>query len=126
VSRVQPSQLTRSGPFFEHFNDQRRVDAVEELMRVAEEGGLSLTHMAIAFVLAHPGVTAAITDPRTLEQLEDLLAGAEVTLTDDLLDRIDAVVSPGADIGRHQMIDSPPTLTTPALRRRPTVSRAVG
>jgi aryl-alcohol dehydrogenase-like predicted oxidoreductase len=80
---------------------------------------LSLTHMAMAFVIAHPGVTAALLGPRTMEQLNDLLAGAEVVLSDDVLDRIDVIVPPGTDVGRLEMAYNPPSVVKPTLRRRP-------
>jgi aryl-alcohol dehydrogenase-like predicted oxidoreductase len=59
---------------------------------------VSLTHLAMAFVLEHPAVTSAIIGPRTMEQFEDLLAGADVRLESDVLDRIDAIVPPGMRI----------------------------
>ena len=77
----------------------------------------------MAFVIAHPGVTAALLGPRTMEQLDDLLAGAEVVLSDDILDRIDAIVPPGTDVGQLQMAYNPPAVTNPTLRRRPTSER---
>ena len=58
-----------------------------------------MTHLAMAFAIAHPGVTSAIIGPRTMEQLDDLLAGVDVTLTDEILDRIDEIVPPGTDVG---------------------------
>ena len=79
-------------------SDERSLEVIERLIPPAQEAGLSLTHMAIAFVLAHPGITSAIIGPRTMEQFDDLLAGADVTLDDALLDRIDEIVPPGADI----------------------------
>ena len=75
--------------------------------------------MAMAFVIAHPGVTVALMGPRTMQQLDDLLAGAEVVLSDEILDRIDAIVPPGTDVGHLQMAYDPPAVTTQALRRRP-------
>jgi aryl-alcohol dehydrogenase-like predicted oxidoreductase len=126
VRKGQESTLTRKGPYFEHLGDEQRIDAVEQLIPIAEQAGISLTHMAIAFVLAHPGVTAAILGPRTLEQLDDLLAGAEVKLGDDVLDQIDAVVPPGTGVGRIQMGYQPSVLTVPHLRRRPDPDRAAG
>ena len=119
VRRGQQSDLRRSGQFFSHLRDERRIDAVEQLIPLADEAGLPLTHLAIAFVIAHPGVTAALLGPRTMEQLDDLLAGAEVVLSDDLLDRIDAIVPPGTDVGQLDMAYNPPAVVTPALRRRP-------
>lgn len=73
----------------------RKLDAVEGLSRVAEEAGLGLPHLAVAFTLAHPAVTSSIIGPRTPSQLEDLLAGADVRLGPEVLDAIDAVVLPG-------------------------------
>ena len=58
-----------------------------------------MTHLAMAFAIAHPGVTSALLGPRTMDHLDDLLAGLDVTLTDDILDRIDEIVPPGTDIG---------------------------
>jgi aryl-alcohol dehydrogenase-like predicted oxidoreductase len=75
--------------------NQRKLDLVEELALVADKAGISLTHMAIAFTLAHPAVTSAIIGPRTPEQLQDLVAGADVRLDRDTLDAIDEIVVPG-------------------------------
>jgi aryl-alcohol dehydrogenase-like predicted oxidoreductase len=96
---------------------------VEQLIPLADEAGLPLTHLAMAFVIAHPGVTAALLGPRTLEQLDDLLAGAEVVLSDEILDRIDEIVPPGSDVGRLDMAYNPPAVVQPALRRRPAGER---
>ena len=65
-------------------SDECNLEAVERLIPIAEQAGLSLTHMAMAFVMAHPGVTSAILGPRTMQHLDDLLAGAEVVLDDEL------------------------------------------
>jgi aryl-alcohol dehydrogenase (NADP+) len=105
-------------------SDARSLDAVEQLIPLAQEAGLSLTHMALAFVMAHPGVTSAILGPRTMPQLDDLLAGAEVRLSDDVLDRIDQIVPPGTDVGLNEAAYKPPAILQAGLRRRPTVERA--
>ena len=65
---------------------------------LADEAGLSLTHLAMAFVLEHPAVTSAIIGPRTMEQLTDVLDGADIRLDDDVLDRIDELVPPGTNV----------------------------
>jgi aryl-alcohol dehydrogenase-like predicted oxidoreductase len=109
---------------FKYLRDERRLDAVEQLIPVAEEAGLSLTHLALAFVIAHPGVTSAIIGPRTIQQLDDLLAGSGTVLGDDVLDRIDAIVAPGTDVGLLDMAYAPPALTEPRLRRRPAQERS--
>ncbi|WP_030381045.1 MULTISPECIES: aldo/keto reductase [unclassified Streptomyces] len=124
VRKGQASTLSRSGPWFAHLEDARRIDAVERLVPVAEEAGVSLTHMAVAFVLAHPGVTAALLGPRTEEQFDDLLAGVGVELSDDVLDRIDEVVPPGEDVGAIQMGYRPSALLRAGLRRRGAGERA--
>jgi aryl-alcohol dehydrogenase-like predicted oxidoreductase len=124
VRKGQQSDLRRSGQYFTHLGDQRRIDAVEQLIPLAEQAGLPLTHLAMAFAIAHPGVTAAILGPRTMQHLDDLLAGAQTVLSDDILDRIDEIVPPGTDVGRLDMAYNPPAVTTPALRRRQGAGRA--
>lgn len=79
--------------------------------------------MAMAFVMAHPGVTSAILGPRAMEHLDDLLAGAEVRLGDDILDRIDEIVPPGTDVGLNEAAYNPPAVLDAGLRRRPTNER---
>jgi aryl-alcohol dehydrogenase-like predicted oxidoreductase len=121
----QPNSTHRSSRYaFRHLTDERRLDAVEQLIPVAEEAGMSLTHLAMAFVIAHPGVTSAIIGPRTMEHLDDLLAGAKATLTDELLDRLDAIVPPGTDVGMLDMAYDPPAIQQAPLRRRPAGERS--
>src|SRR6478609_5693778 len=113
---------TRTG--MSHFRDERRLAAVEQLIALSEEAGIPLTHLAMAFAIAHPGVTSAIAGPRTMEQLEDTLAGGEVSLSDDVLDRIDAIVPPGESIGAMDMVYRGPEVEDATLRRRPASSRS--
>lgn len=108
----------RGGFGFRYLGDERRLDVVEQLIPLAEKAGMSLTHMALAFVISHPGVTSAIIGPRTMEQLDDLLAGAGTTLGDDVLDEIDALVPPGTEVGRLDMAYDPPAILHAGLRRR--------
>jgi aryl-alcohol dehydrogenase-like predicted oxidoreductase len=98
--------------------NQLKLDAVERLALLAEEAGLSLIHLALAFVIRHPGVTAAIIGPRTLEQLEGQLGAANVELSDDVLDAIDEIVPPGTNLNPVDAGWSPPHLDDPASRRR--------
>jgi aryl-alcohol dehydrogenase-like predicted oxidoreductase len=109
----------RRAALFKHLRDERRLDAVEELTALADGAGLPLRHIALAFAITHPGVSSAIIGPRTIDHLEDLLAGADVTLADDILDRIDDIVAPGTDVGTLDMAYRPPALLEPTLRRRP-------
>lgn len=107
-----------------HMTDPRNHDAVERLVPVAEQAGLSLTHLALAFAISHPAVTSAIIGPRTMAHLDDLLAGAGATLDDDTLDRIDDVVPPGVNPGTLDIAYVPPALQRSELRRRRTGDRA--
>jgi aryl-alcohol dehydrogenase-like predicted oxidoreductase len=99
--------------------NQVRADAVRELTKLAADAGLPLTHLAVAFARSHPAVTAVLIGPRTPGQLDDLLAGADVTLSEDVLDRIDEIVPPGTEINPADNYPAlPPTLTDKRLRRR--------
>jgi hypothetical protein len=69
-------------------------------------------------------VTSALLGARTEAQLDDLLAGVDVALTDDILDRIDEIVAPGTDVGQLDQAYLPPALQHPALRRRPVPDRS--
>ncbi|MFY9928894.1 MAG: aldo/keto reductase [Streptosporangiaceae bacterium] len=123
IRKGQQSDLRRTA-MFRHLSDENRLDAVEKIIPLADEAGLPMTHLAMAFAIAHPGVTSAIIGPRTMEQLDDLLAGLNVTLADEILDRIDEIVPPGTDVGTLDMAYRPPALLRPDLRRRPVSERA--
>jgi aryl-alcohol dehydrogenase-like predicted oxidoreductase len=97
--------------------NQRKLYIVEELARLAEEAGISLIQMAIAFVLSHPGVTSAIVGPRTMEQLESYLPAADLALSTEVLDRIDELVAPGVTVNPDDNSYGDRTLTTAARRR---------
>ena len=99
--------------------NQAKLEATRSLTALAAEAGLPLTHLATAFVRAHPAVTSVIIGPRTPEQLDDLLAGADAVLDDDVLDRIDEIVAPGTDLNPDDVrFATPPALLDPRLRRR--------
>jgi aryl-alcohol dehydrogenase-like predicted oxidoreductase len=110
--------------FFKAFSDEHRLDAVEQLIPLSEDAGLPMTHLAMAFAITHPAVTSALIGPRTMTHLDDLLAGMNVTLSDDILDRIDEIVPPGTDIGTLDQAYVPPAIQVPSLRRRRTEHRA--
>ena len=114
-SRAQrmPARYDLSAP-----ENQAKLEAAEALARLAEQAGLSMVHLALAFTLAHPAVTAPIIGPRTMEQLESQLGAADVRLSADVLDRIDEIVPPGTTIAAADAGYAPPALSDPALRRR--------
>ena len=101
-------------------SNQAKLDAVEELALLAEDAGLTLIHLALAFTLAHPAMTAPIIGPRTMEQLESQLGATDVPLGNDILDRIDKIVPPGVTLNREDSGYMPPALREPFLRRHRT------
>lgn len=98
--------------------NRARLDAVERLAKVADDAGLTMIQLALGFVTAHPAVTSALIGPRTLDHLHAQLAAADTVLSADVLDAIDAIVAPGADLAPHEKYDTPPALLDPSLRRR--------
>ncbi|MFE6049238.1 aldo/keto reductase [Kitasatospora sp. NPDC056446] len=98
--------------------NRTRLDAVEQLAKVADDAGLTMIQLALGFVTAHPAVTGALIGPRTLDHLHTQLAAADTVLPADVLDAIDAIVAPGLDLAPHEKNDTPPALLDPALRRR--------
>jgi aryl-alcohol dehydrogenase-like predicted oxidoreductase len=111
ASRV-PERFDFSRP-----ENQRKLDLVDQLLALADGAGTSLTHLAIAFTLEHPAVTSAIIGPRTMEQLDDLLAGADVRLDADTLDAIDGMVAPGTNVNPADAGWSAPALHASRRRR---------
>jgi aryl-alcohol dehydrogenase-like predicted oxidoreductase len=107
-----PSRYDMSLP-----GNQRKLEAADALARVADEAGISMIEMALAFVIRHPVVTAAIIGPRTMEQLESQLGAADVELSDDVLNRIDEIVPPGVNLNPADAGWSNPALE-PSARRR--------
>jgi len=98
--------------------NQRKLDVADQLGQLADEAGITLIHMALAFVIQHPAITAAIVGPRTMEQLESQLDAPEVHLDAGLLDRIDEIVPPGTNLNPADAGWQPPALATRSLRRR--------
>jgi aryl-alcohol dehydrogenase-like predicted oxidoreductase len=97
--------------------NQRKLDAADALAKLADEAGMSLVEMALAFVIRHPAVTAAIIGPRTMEHLESQLAAADVRMSDELLDTIDEIVPPGVNVNPADAGWQHPELAPEARRR---------
>jgi aryl-alcohol dehydrogenase-like predicted oxidoreductase len=98
--------------------NRAKAAAVEQLAKLAADAGLPLSHLATAFVRAHPAVTSVLIGPRRPEQLADLLASADVELSGDVLDRIDEIVPPGADLNPGDLYFVPSVLADKRQRRR--------
>ena len=98
--------------------NQRKLDAADALAQVADDAGISLVHLAVAWVINHPTVTSAIIGPRTMEQLTSQLGAMDVTLDADTLDRIDEIVPPGTNFSWADAGYTPPGVADPTRRRR--------
>jgi aryl-alcohol dehydrogenase-like predicted oxidoreductase len=116
---IRPHQFDPDNP-----ETTAKLDAVEQLVTLADEIGCTLPELAVAFVVSHPDVTSAIIGPRTMEQLESLLKGASLILDDDVLDRIDEIVPPGTNLYNPNRAFPLHHLTDPTERRRPVTARA--
>lgn len=120
-TRADPAPAgSRAATNPDHFDgaNEGKFAAVEALQLVAAEAGLSLTHLALAWNVEHPAVTAALIGPRTGEQLADLLGAADLRLDPDVLDAVDRVVAPGTTINPADVGWVAPGLA-PERRRRP-------
>ena len=115
VKRFNPRTADRFN--LEREGNRRKLDLVEELALLADKAGHSLTHMSLAFSVAHPAVTSAIIGPRTMAQLDDLLAAAETNLDADTLDAIDDIAPPGSVVEQADTGWDAPWLARDARRR---------
>jgi aryl-alcohol dehydrogenase-like predicted oxidoreductase len=104
--------------------NQHKMETVGKLEAVATEAGMPLKHLAMSFVVSHPAVTAAIIGPRTMDQLQDLLAGSAITLDDATLDRLDEIVPPGTTVNEADAGWQVESITQSWRRRRPLGWRA--
>src|SRR3954452_1899069 len=107
---------SRAGRLPERFDlanpyNQRKLDAVEDLAQLAQQAGLTLIQLAIAFANAHPATAAPLIGPRTMDQLQTQLDAADVVLSTDLLDRINEIVPPGVPINPADSSFNNPALT---------------
>lgn len=115
------SRAERGGITARYFADnpenRHKADLVEKLVQIARDADCSLAHLSARWTLEHPAVTSAIIGPRSLNQLDELLAGQDLRLSDDTLDAIDTVVGPGTDVNPDDANWSPPSLLASARRR---------
>ncbi len=112
-AQMIPSRYDMSIP-----GNQAKLEAAQAFGELAEQAGISLIAMALAFVMRHPAVTAPIIGPRTMEQLESQLPALETSLSSEVLDRIDEIVAPGVNVNPNDRGWDPPWLIDGALRRR--------
>ena len=96
--------------------NQRKLAAADALAALAEDNGLTLVELSIAFALNHPAVSSVIIGPRTHEHLEAYLKASTVQLSDEILDRIDEIVDPGTQFHDRDTGRDTPSLQPAALR----------
>ncbi|RJU02829.1 aldo/keto reductase [Arthrobacter frigidicola] len=123
IREGQAISTNRSGFMQRRFDvsipvNRAKLDAVEQLAKVADGAGLTMIQLALGFVTAHPAVTSALIGPRTIDHLHSQIAAADTVLSSDILDAIDAIVPPGTDLAPQEKNDAPPALLDPSLRRR--------
>ncbi|MET0422187.1 MAG: aldo/keto reductase [Acidimicrobiia bacterium] len=98
--------------------NQAKLDAADALGALADDAGISLVNLAIAWVINNPAVTSAIIGPRTMEQLVTQLPAVDVELSSDLLDAIDEIVPPGTNFSWADAGYVPPMVAQASARRR--------
>ncbi|MCW2549109.1 MAG: aldo/keto reductase [Mycobacterium sp.] len=109
-----PSMYDTSSP-----TGKVKAAALQQLSELASQAAITLPQLAIAFVLSHRAVTSVIIGPRLGDQLDGLLAGGGIDLTNEVLDRIDEIVAPGTDVNAGDNYhDDDPAITDSRLRRR--------
>jgi aryl-alcohol dehydrogenase-like predicted oxidoreductase len=118
-SYTGPSMTSRPPARFDmsSVGNQRKLEAADQLAQVADDAGITLIELAIAFVLRHPVVTSAIIGPRTVEHLDSQLSAVDIELSDDVLDRIDEIVAPGVTLNPVDNGWVSPSLDARARRR---------
>jgi aryl-alcohol dehydrogenase-like predicted oxidoreductase len=99
--------------------NRSKLEAVDQLIALADQSGLSLIELSLSFVTEHSGVTCPIIGPRTMEHLESQLPALELRLSPDVLDRIDEIVPPGSDLNATDVGWVPAAIADASLRRRP-------
>ena len=98
--------------------NQEKLEAADALGRLADDAGIPLVQLAVAWVIRNPAVTSAIIGPRTMEQFTSQVGAADVELSDDVLDRIDEIVPPGTNFSWADAGYVPPMVADSRARRR--------
>ena len=91
-----PAGARRSGFNFPPIDEERGFDAVEALDALAQEKGASIPQLALAWLLAQPGVASVIIGANRMSQLEDNLKAVEVRLSAAELERLSAATQPAS------------------------------
>jgi voltage-dependent potassium channel beta subunit len=87
------SRFANESGFAERFLTDEYADKVKALKTVADELGITRAQLALAWVLRQPGVSSVITGATKVSQLEDNVKAAEVELSGEHLDKIEAILN---------------------------------
>ena len=114
-----PASAARPGARFDMSTpaNQRKLGVVEEVAVLAGRSGMTMTGLALAWAVSHPGVTSAIIGPRTMEQLESQFPSVRVTLDTEILDRVGELVAPGVTLNADDNSYGAAGLTPQGRRR---------
>ncbi|GAA1595047.1 aldo/keto reductase [Actinoplanes couchii] len=97
--------------------NQRKLAAADALAVLAEQHGLTLIDLSVAFALNHPAISSVIIGPRTADHLDAYVDAAGVRLSAEILDRIDEIVDPGTQFLERDTGRDTPSLQPAQLRR---------
>lgn len=97
--------------------NENKFKIIAQLQQLANESGMELADMAIAFTQSHPAVTSTIWGPRTLDQLNAYISGAGIRLSTEVLDAVDGIVPPGKRVDDKEQTWTPEWME-PEQRRR--------
>jgi aryl-alcohol dehydrogenase-like predicted oxidoreductase len=80
------------GMWMDKARDERLLERVQRLRPIADELGITLAQLAIAWVLREPNVASAIIGASRPEQVEDNVGAVGVELSDDVLRQVDEIL----------------------------------
>ena len=80
------------GMWMDKARDEQLLERVQQLRPIADELGITLAQLAIAWVLREPNVASAIIGASRPEQVEDNVGAVGVELSEDVLRRVDEIL----------------------------------
>ena len=91
TGEAHPNARINLFPQFSRYNSEQSAAATRLYHEIAQQNGLTLTQLALAFIEQQPFVTSTIIGATTMEQLKENIDTINVTLSEELLQAIDAV-----------------------------------
>ena len=91
TGEAHPNARINLFPQFSRYNSEQSAAATRLYHEIAQQNGLTLTQLALAFIEQQPFVTSTIIGATTMEQLKENIDTINVTLSEELLQAIDGV-----------------------------------